>query len=100
MSLIFLSLDAGQYNSVHATLEGWRSTIRAEIAAEKIYYDSDDEDDCEIFRALVNKAPFPPHHGGVCILVVCMRTVSPTQHIMQGTWRASSRLKRWNEDST
>ncbi len=50
--------------SVRATLEGWCSTIRAEVAAEKTYDDSAAEDDCEIYRA-VNTA-IPQH--GVCML--------------------------------
>jgi hypothetical protein len=36
--LFLLAFYAGPYNSVRATLEGWRTTIRAEIAAE--YKDS------------------------------------------------------------
>jgi hypothetical protein len=38
MLLFLLAFYAGPYNSVRATLEGWRTTIRAEIAAE--YKDS------------------------------------------------------------
>ncbi len=52
--------DAGPYNSVHATLEGWRSAIRAEVAAENANDDSATEEDCEIYRAQV-KAAIPPH---------------------------------------
>ena len=38
MLLFLLAFYAGPYNSVRATLEGWRTPIRAEIAAE--YKDS------------------------------------------------------------
>jgi hypothetical protein len=38
MLLFLLAFYAGPYNSVRATLEGWRTTIREEIAAE--YKDS------------------------------------------------------------
>ncbi len=37
MRLLSLALNAGPYNSVRATLNGWRATIRAEVAAEKMY---------------------------------------------------------------
>ncbi len=57
MLLFLLAFYAGPYNSVRATLEGWHTTIRAEVAAE--YNDS------EIERAPVNTA-LPP--DGVRIL--------------------------------
>ncbi len=47
--LFFLAFYAGPYNSVRATLEGWRTTIRAEVAAENIYP--------------VNPAPYPQDGG-------------------------------------
>ncbi len=53
---ILLAFYAGPYNSVRTTLEGWRSTIRAEVAAENTNDDSTSEDDCEIYRAKVNAA--------------------------------------------
>ncbi len=56
----FVAFYAGPYNSVRATLEGWRSAIRAEVAAENANDDSATEEDCEIFRAPVN-ADIPPH---------------------------------------
>jgi hypothetical protein len=59
MLLFLLVFYAGQYNSVRATLEGCRTSIRAEVVAE--YNDSAAEDDCEIYRAPVNTAV--PHHG-------------------------------------
>ncbi len=37
MLLFSLVLYAGPYNSVRAALEGWRTTIRAEVAAENMY---------------------------------------------------------------
>jgi hypothetical protein len=49
MFLFSLALYAGQYNSVRATLDGWRAKIRAEVAAEKIYR--------------VNPAPYPQDGG-------------------------------------
>lgn len=49
MFLLSLALHAGPYNSVRATLDGWRATIRAEVAAEKMYP--------------VNPAPYPQHGG-------------------------------------
>ena len=49
MFLLALELHAGPYNSVRATLDGWRATIRAEVAAEKMYP--------------VNPAPYPQHGG-------------------------------------
>ncbi len=39
---ILLAFYAGQYNTVCVTLEGWRTTIRAEVEAE--YDDSAAED--------------------------------------------------------
>jgi hypothetical protein len=50
--LFLLSFYAGPYNSVRATLEGWSTTIRAEVAAENMYP--------------VNPAPYP--QDGVCSL--------------------------------
>ena len=57
---------AGPYNSVRATLEGWRSAIRAEVAAENANDNSATEEDCESYRAPVVNAVFPPH--GICTL--------------------------------
>jgi hypothetical protein len=53
MLLFLLAFYAGPYNSVRATLEGWRTTIRAEVAAE---YNDSATDDCAIERAQVNTA--------------------------------------------
>ena len=60
MFLFLLAFYAGPFNSVRATLEGWRSEIRAEVAAENANDDST-TDDCAIVRAQVNTAP--PHDG-------------------------------------
>ncbi len=57
---IFVTFYAGPFNSVGANLEGWRSEIRADFAAENANDDSTTEEDCEIFRAPV-KAAIPPH---------------------------------------
>jgi hypothetical protein len=57
--------DIQLYQSVCATLEGWRSEIRAEVAAVNANDDSATEEDCEIYRAPV-KAAIPPH--GIHIL--------------------------------
>ncbi len=56
--LFLLAFYAGPYNSVRATLEGWRTTIRAEIAAE---YKDSTTDAWAIERAPVNTAL--PHDG-------------------------------------
>jgi hypothetical protein len=53
MLLFLLAFYAGPYDSVRATLEGWRTMIRAEIAAE---YKDSATDACAIERALVNTA--------------------------------------------
>ncbi len=58
MLLCLLAFYAGQYDSVRATLEGWRTSIRAEVAAE---YNDSATNDCEIERAQVNSAL--PHDG-------------------------------------
>jgi len=62
MLLFLLAFYAGPYNSVRATLEGWRTTIRAEIEAE---YKDSTTDACAMERAPVNTAL---SHDGVRIL--------------------------------
>ncbi len=82
---VLLAFYAGQYNSVRATLEGWGTPIRAEVAAE--YYDSAAEDECKIYRALANTAM--PHLASA-FSVAHMCTVSPTQPIMPETSSAAA----------
>ena len=58
--IFFLAFYAGPFNSVRATLDGWRAEIIAEVQAE---YANDDSatDDCAIVRVPVNTAL--PHDG-------------------------------------
>jgi hypothetical protein len=64
MCLLSLALHAGPYNSVRATLDGWRATIRAEVAAEKMYP--------------VNPAPYPQDGGSsLCGAQVHANTIPP-----------------------
>jgi hypothetical protein len=58
MLLFLLALYAGPYKSVRATLVGWSTMIRAEVAAE---YNDSATNDCAIARAQVNTAL--PHDG-------------------------------------
>ncbi len=53
MLLVLLAFHAGQYSCVRATLEGWRTTIRAEVVAG---YNDCATDDCAIQRAPINTA--------------------------------------------
>jgi hypothetical protein len=59
-----LTFYAGPYNSVRATLEGWRSTIRAEVAAEKTYYASAAEKNwaCILCSKQVHSITRPAHN--------------------------------------
>ncbi len=62
MSLIFFfALYAGQFNSVRATIDGWRAKIIAEVEAENANDDSA-TDDCAIVRAPVDTALPPRWH--------------------------------------
>jgi hypothetical protein len=61
MALIFyFAFYAGPFNSVCATLDGWRAEVIAEVEAENANNDSA-TNDCAIVRVPVNTAP--PHDG-------------------------------------
>ncbi len=68
MLLFLLAFYAEQYNSVRATLLGWRTTIRAEVVAE--YNDSTTDDTvlphygvCVLCSAHVNGITNPAHYA-------------------------------------
>jgi hypothetical protein len=75
MLLLLLAFYAGPYNSVRATLEGWRSTIRAEIAAEK---KDSTTDACAIERPPVNTAL--PHDGVRILCSVHVHDITNPAH--------------------
>ncbi len=95
MMRFLLAFYAGQYNSVRATLEGWRTPIRAKVAAE--YDDSAAEGECKIYRAPANTAM--PHHGVRILCSASVHGITNPAHYARNQAR-SSRLKGLNEDST
>ncbi len=65
MLLFLLAFYAGPYKSVRATLEGWRTSIRAKFAAGNMY--------------LVNSAPYP-QDGGRSLCNAHVHGITNTAH--------------------